>query len=328
MKKITLFASLLCIPFCSFGQNFYTFSASQGTYTALENPTSINNNAFWDWDEFDPIALPFTVQTFGEGFSHFMFYDDNFFLVNSESASFDFGENIDSYTILTPISAYIQDRDVTEDGSLSQISYKTVGETGNRILKLEIKNAGLEEEIWETEASTSYLNYQIWIYETTNKIEFHFGASLVEDIIYLNGDDYIYSLFGTETPNFFKATFLSGINNSPTYSEISDSESDPGIGLNSIPVNGQIYTFTTDVLSTDNENKLEFSLYPNPVINELNISLTEIANYNYEVFDILGKKVITGKANNVNEFNINTSNLNSGSYLLKVNNTIKKFIKK
>lgn len=328
MKKITLLAITLLSSICSTAQNSYTFSASQGTYTDLVNPTSMNNNQFWDWDEFGPVALPFSFSVFNNTYSHFIFFDDTFALVNSSTASFDFDVDVDNYTILTPISAFIQDRDITENGSLSPISYKTEGTTGSRIFKMEIKNAGLEEEIWEDEVSISFLNYQIWLYEGTGKIEYHFGPSSVSNSLYLNGDDYIYSLFASETPTFFNSGFLSGLNTNPTYTEIADPDSDPGTGLTSIPANGQIYTFTGGTLSTKNETEISFKLFPIPTENELNVSLTDIADYNYTIYDILGKKVISGEVKDSNEFTVNTSNLTSGSYLIKINNTIKKFMKK
>lgn len=324
MKKITLLAFVLLSTICSKAQNSYTFSASQGTYTDLVNPTSLNNNQFWDWDEFGPVALPFSFSVFNNTFSHFMFSDDDFVLLDSSSL-----DNMESYTVLKPLVAFIQDRDITENGSLSPISYKTEGTTGSRIFKMEIKNAGLEEEYWENETLNSFLNYQIWLYEGTGKIEYHFGPSSVSNLLYLYGDDdEIYSLFATETPTFFNSVFLTGLNTNPTYTENSDENLEPGTGLSAIPANGQIYTFTGGTLSTENETEISFKLFPIPAENELNVSLTEIADYNYAIFDILGKKVISGEMKNTNAFSIDTSNLTSGSYLIKINNTIKKFIKK
>lgn len=322
MKNITFLATLLLTSVCSFAQDAYTFSASQGTYTDLVSPTSMNTNQFWDYDMFGPITLPFSFSVFNTTFSHFMFSDDNFFLIDSNSL-----DNILNYTILGTINAYIQDLDITENGSLSPISYKAEGTTGSRIFKMEVKNAGLEEEINEEEISNSFLNYQIWLYEGTNKIEYHFGPNSVENLLYLSNEDGIYSLLGTLTPTFFKAVFLSGLSSNPTYSEITNQDSDPGNGLTSLPANGQIYTFEIGTLATKNESEISFKLFPIPTENELNVSLTEIADYNYAVYDILGKKVISGEMKNTNEFSIDTSNLSSGSYLIKINNTIKKFIK-
>lgn len=328
MKKITLLAITLLSAVCSTAQNAYTFSASQGTYTDLVNPTSMNNNQFWDWDEFGPLELPFTFSVFGNSFTHFIFMDDNFYLVDINAL--DEFENFESYTILSPIQAIIQDRDITENGSLSPISYKTEGTTGNRIFKMEIKNAGLEFEIWEEETSTSFLNYQIWLYEGANKIEYHYGPSLVTDLFYLDGEESIFTFFGVETPTSLNAAFLTGSNSNPTYIELTDSDPDPDpvTGLTSVPANGQIYTFTGETLSTKKETQIAFNLFPIPTENELNVSLTEIGNYQYNVYDILGKKILTGKIDNVTEFTINTSELTSGSYLIKINNTVKKFIKK
>ena len=44
MKKITLLAVMLLSSICLSAQNSYTLSATQGTYTDLVSPTSMNNN--------------------------------------------------------------------------------------------------------------------------------------------------------------------------------------------------------------------------------------------------------------------------------------------
>ncbi len=100
-------------------KNSYTLSATQGTYTDLVNPISMNNSQFWDFDELGPVALPFSFSVFNNTYSHFVFSDDDFYLIAVNSL-----EDVENYTILSPISAYIQDRDITENGSLSPISYK------------------------------------------------------------------------------------------------------------------------------------------------------------------------------------------------------------
>lgn len=246
MKKITLLAFMLFSSISSFAQNSYSFSASQGTYTDLVNPTSINNNQFWNSDNFDLVALPFSFSVFNNTFSYFTFSNNNFFLTTTNLFE---DEDENSYSLLIPIQAFIQDRDITENGSLSPISYKTEGTAGSRIFKMEIKNAGLEEEIWEEQVSTSFLNYQIWLYEGTGKIEYHFGPSSVSNLPYLNGDENIYSFFETETRTFIKAAFLSGLSTNPTYSEISDPNLVPS-GLSAIPANGQIlYVYCRNIIN-------------------------------------------------------------------------------
>lgn len=82
-------------------------------------------------------------------------------------------------------------------------------------------------------------------------------------------------------------------------------------------------------LSVDDLTLSNFTVFPNPAKNNItivgNVDLTSVS-----VFDITGKKVIENKGSSINT--VNVSNLNSGIYLLKLENingniTTKKFVK-
>ncbi|WP_162843302.1 T9SS type A sorting domain-containing protein [Ichthyenterobacterium magnum] len=69
----------------------------------------------------------------------------------------------------------------------------------------------------------------------------------------------------------------------------------------------------------DFENSSSFSVYPNPTDSMLNIQLKSgISNGNLEVFDILGKLVLSQGLNSENLSEINVAHLNSGLYLIKI----------
>ena len=67
------------------------------------------------------------------------------------------------------------------------------------------------------------------------------------------------------------------------------------------------------------------SLYPNPVQGMATVSFnaTENAEVSYQVFDLTGRMVMSHRIGNViegvNEFSINTENLSTGSYILRLN---------
>jgi len=73
----------------------------------------------------------------------------------------------------------------------------------------------------------------------------------------------------------------------------------------------------------------EFSLFPNPVKDQLNISTTETISA-ISIYNILGQEVATFKGDNV-QLNVNVSELSSGTYIIKVQagetQSSKKFIK-
>jgi len=74
--------------------------------------------------------------------------------------------------------------------------------------------------------------------------------------------------------------------------------------------------------------KNSFSLYPNPVSEKVTIRMANNKTINsVRIFSILGKKVIDLNTINQSEYVLNTTHLNKGIYLVKVNSTlIKKLV--
>ena len=70
-----------------------------------------------------------------------------------------------------------------------------------------------------------------------------------------------------------------------------------------------------NVLGLD-DNKVDFSVYPNPANNILNISISE-NNTSISIFDIVGKNVVTMKLENGKNI-LNIESLNSGVYFYSI----------
>jgi surface protein len=81
-------------------------------------------------------------------------------------------------------------------------------------------------------------------------------------------------------------------------------------------------------LDTETFDKVALKLYPNPVINILNVKVdSNLINQLYTIIDGLGRVVLKGKLNDV-ENTINVEQLSKGIYYLKVSDDIaSKFIK-
>lgn len=80
---------------------------------------------------------------------------------------------------------------------------------------------------------------------------------------------------------------------------------------------------TNDISENGNENQLE--IFPNPVLNELNIQNSEAyLNSNYAIFNSIGEIVMDGK---ISSSSISTSTLTKGVYLLRIDNRTIKFVK-
>ena len=89
--------------------------------------------------------------------------------------------------------------------------------------------------------------------------------------------------------------------------------------------------YNNDPLGVEDYQNLEFSLYPNPASDHLTLELNDASStYQIEVYDILGKKVISTEIQKVG--NINVSALAPGTYVLKLNSENKtnvvRFLKK
>lgn len=80
-------------------------------------------------------------------------------------------------------------------------------------------------------------------------------------------------------------------------------------------------------LSTDNFEKQKYNLYPNPVINTLNINSDNSEEKLISIFTTSGQLIKNLKTTDKN-LSIDVSQLSSGSYILNINNVSYKFIKK
>ncbi|SFA98211.1 Por secretion system C-terminal sorting domain-containing protein [Flavobacterium swingsii] len=88
-------------------------------------------------------------------------------------------------------------------------------------------------------------------------------------------------------------------------------------------------TSTTEVSNSNVVEALSFNLYPNPVENVLNVSMIDNRKATYRIYSMIGQEV---KSGNLNQNEINVSNLESGLYIFEVNDgekmITKKFVKK
>lgn len=319
MKKITLLAGLLLTTVTVSAQNYYNFTKSTATYADLTGATSLTNNAVWDFDFFGPITSPFNIDVFGQTYNTLNFEDDYFYLESSTNANF--------YSEIFPVYAYIMDRNVSGTGNgVSPISYKVEGASGNRILKLEVKNAGLEMEFDSSGTTNLFLNYQIWFYEADKSIEYRYGSNNVTSVASLNDEGVSYILLSHEDSNNIKGGFVNGTITSPTYTEVTNPTSNP-TNLNGLPTANTVYRFALNPLAVKDQEKIEFSMFPNPTNDVLNLTFPETVNKPYSVYDLMGREVLKGSLNNTTQAQINVGTLQKGSYILRIAGSTQKFVK-
>ncbi|WP_448606109.1 T9SS type A sorting domain-containing protein [Paenimyroides ceti] len=321
MKKIIiLFALCLLITQSNAQQQLYTFSAFQQDYTDLVSPISVNNGQVWKSNGFGSFQVPFSFEIAGNNIAQFFFIDDNFFFMTDTS---------DMY-LMTVSGIDIQDKNYAQGVSQSPISYKVEGTSGNRILKIEVKNAGSETEVEVKQTNNLFLNFQIWIYEGTNVIEYRYGDSNItaNDMTMLEEKNSLLIGMGDEELNY--GFFVYGNETPPSFAELVNANegSEDQYRNTSYPVNGTVYRFTpTTTVSTDDFNKTKFNLYPNPVTDVVHVSLEKITPKEYSILDANGKTIRKGSLNAL-ENTLDLGALNSGAYFIKIGNTTKKIIKK
>lgn len=327
MKKITFLSALLAVSLSAAAQDFYTFSKSEATYEDLTDAVSINNGEIWTFlDGYGPFESPFPISVFGQELNQFGFVDSSFSFL-------DINEGIS--TFFYPLATITIDRGFP-DSSQSPISYKVEGEEGSRILKLELRNAALVPDLifQDPVPLTNYLNYQIWFYEEDSSIEYHYGDYEITDFTLLNDDgvpvvgfEYSTNEEGTE-----RVGLVYGEITAPTYFEFTDESELPDnpeetLTLDAVPQPNTVYRFALNPASVDDITKTAFSLYPNPATDRLNVSFNESMYTTYQIYDLTGREIISGTINGKNNIQINVGSLQTGTYLLKVNNITKKFIK-
>ena len=323
MKKITLLAAILVASVSAKAQDFYTFTKSEATYEDLTDAVSMNNGEAWINQPYGPFESPFSLFIFGEELSSFGFSGRDFGTGNMEISVY-----------FHAFHAFVMGRGFS-DPATSPISYKIEGEEGSRILKLEVKNAGLLAE-FDYSSSTSlstYLNYQVWLYEEDSSIEYHYGDHNISTTSILN--TYGVSMVSIEFSHYtgiIHKGYVTGSIENPVYLEFSENNLPDNpeelLTLDDVPQPNTVYRFALNPASVNGMAKTSFSLYPNPVTNQLNLTFNESIYTSYTIYDLTGRSVLSGTVNGENNMQIYVGSMQNGTYLLTIGNTTKKFIKK
>ncbi|KOS07296.1 hypothetical protein AM493_15550 [Flavobacterium akiainvivens] len=325
MKKITLLLAMALGTFAANAQNDYTFTVQTGqTYTNLEGATSINNGDVWDYDYFGEFTMPFSFGIAGQAVDRF-YFDDDYFGLLAPGATADEEEGVFLFVVN---NLFVQDIAYDSGNSNSPLSYKVEGTTGNRILKLEMKNAGLEDIELSVATNGLYLNFQVWLYESDKSIEIHYGDSNVTTAYinaFINEGEQV---FTTAIAGIENVYLLTGNSANPTYGEYTENTLPASPNLSGYPASGTVYRFapagTTNAPVFARNN---FSLYPNPASTVVNIRANDVAEGQYAVYNMLGAVVAQGSLTGTDTA-INTASLQEGVYVIKVDNQNLKFIKK
>ena len=323
MKKLLLTLTFICfIQIGAWAQ--YTFTKSTGTYTNLTGSTVVS---FLGWDEQEyviPIGFPFTIG--GLTYTNLTIYANG--QLNFKTPT----------TTLKGVFGF--DADLMDRGglaTLSPISYLTTGTAGNRITKVEWKNAGFYDYVNSMPSNAypfpnDFINFQVWIYEGSNKIEVRIGSLSIStrnitDNFGPTGGPTIGVITNVlSAPSRYSGIVLQGPAANPSPLTLTSSTTIPQ--LTGIPTNGTIYAFTPAATGiTRNLSNAAISLYPNPASDVVTVEGLPSAKAPaiIKVMDVLGKVVLTESLNKNNQVNI--SSLTRGTYFIEVTNGTEQFSK-
>ena len=336
MKVFKLLPLLACLFTMNLHAQTYNFSVDKGVYTDLVGTTSLNNGQVWD----DPnlvIPIGFNFLLFDQEISSIAISD--FGLGGFLFASVPSDPNL--AMIVLPYGADVIDRgyDFTTGGGTSQsnISYLVEGEPGSKILKVEWNNVGFYSELSEDNVSTDFTNFQMWLHQGSNLIEYRYGPNSITqpDLCYENGVGTYLGLVGgydinedtiTSAPNYL----ITGEPSSPTAIQLGSQQSPPTLD-GTIP-NGTIYRFgnlSTSINDIPTELQ-DISLLPNLVTNEFFIQFddSKVDINSLTLTNVAGQII-----RNINFSNnqITVSDLSPGIYFVNLNTNLgtvtKKFVK-
>jgi hypothetical protein len=294
-KNILTLLLLFCTVTYSISQT-YNFTLSQGTYNNLIDPNPILQNAGWKYLENN---VP-KITPIGFDFNFFGRINNQIIVKNNGTAAIkrldmpQFNDNI--------FISFAKLKSRTQTAPwLSKVVYLTEGTAPNRIFKLEYNNVGFEDG-----DSSHFTNFQLWLYETSNIIEMHYGPNKFDSTCwwYKKG-----AYVGLDTMNSYKLFLLAGNPSNPTLL-VADTQLIGG------PANGMIYRFSPITTGIHRVINQSLKFYPNPT--ESNIEITNDKTIrSIEMVDMSGKTIIHINPNSVS-FSLNTEDLKPGMYFTRV----------
>ena len=272
MKNLYVFFLIVC-PLLV-GAQTYELSVRQGTYQDLENSISLNNGEVWDDPNYE-VPLGF----------NFRYFDQELDTLYLDGETLNLGAILSSFNAPTIIQvlavngADLIDRGYLADTSLSNISYLVEGDAGSRIFKMEWKNVGFFTELFDDDVSEDFTNFQLWLFEEDDAIQIHFGPKSINypDLSYDDSAGTFVGLIDSfnideDETSFGEAYFLEGDPLNPIFREIfvEDLDGDP-ITLNGDIPEGTIYRFARRTSSSEEIEELQFTIAPNPVVEQMTI---------------------------------------------------------
>jgi hypothetical protein len=333
MKKLYLSFSIVLMTFVSNAQDnpYFELFVSSSSYAQLENSTSLNQGLVWDDPDWS-LPIGFDFEYLGYNFDSLLFYG-----YDAYGAELLF-KNVSDGSPDCQISAYMLDlidSEFDNNGkAASDVRYVLEGTPGSQIFKLEWSNVAFYNDDFTSTNYTMRMNFQVWLFEQDNAIEFHYGPSLNLDnnvIQDYTGIPVTFIRNYVEVPAYAweGAYMLTGDPTAPTWIyAATPGDFDNASFLTDTPVDGTVYRFIPMLVSINEQTALRnISVYPNPASDKININWPSEEQQLVQIFDALGRTVFTAQLNSgINS--IDVSNWESGVYTLHIQQGDSLFVEK
>ena len=287
------------------------------TYEPLGIDSSQDLTSGMEWD--DPESM------FGIGFN--WYYMNNSSLQMSFVPFSGFGSlmmvpsNTDGFVnLIVPYYADVIDAGYQTGNSISRILKRTDGNPGSRITKIEWQNVAFWDEYDAFGSATNQISFQMWLYEGTNDVEFHFGPNSIKDFDLIHPLGIFCGMFRTFDPNMnsWDAAWVSrGNPEEATMDVLLGQEDFLQEALTTVPPSGTVYRFYDGVVNINEIEKLEFQLYPTAAQRFTQFSKSDASTATVEVRDITGKLIDQFQFSG-DTYRYHVDHLNQGIYLVSL----------
>jgi hypothetical protein len=303
----------------------YNVSTLTQTYQPLPaTAAKANQTAIWTNDSNYVIPLGFTFRINGKTTTKIAINGGDYLAPDTTGLQSGFGI----------ISSIMRDRGTTT--SLSPIRYATTGAPGSRIFKLELFNAGFDDEFFTFGTNLDSANLQVWLYETSNIVEIRYGGSKVSHFsTYFDKGLQVGFVknFDKSQGMLEKAYILKGNPASPTIDSF-DMNSTNYPAMNAMPANGTVYRFTPKTGSSTGIVSVTSGtigkIYPTTCANVLNIEHHNSYPIAYQVVSMSGYTVLNGEVTGTSKI-LDVANLAAGIYQVRLTNNgqteVQRFVK-
>ena len=304
----------------------YLFSTYTSAFDPIQEATSLDGGQIWD-DPTWTVPLGFTFYTANDTITT---------LYVGELGTTVYGIQDDSLSdIFLPYFDDIANAD--NDTLVSPVSYVVEGPPGFQICKIEWLNVGFYEDWAANGTYTNTTSFQLWLYENSNIFEYHYGPSNITNasMIHMFGApaaaflENLNQNTGFDWDGFYSVT---GNTDAPTITTLTTAEILGAQGipsyalLNGEPAEGTVYRFAPTFVGIEENSLATFDVYPNPTSGLLNVFNPTQESLVAQILSSEGK-IIQVETLSFGRNSIQTNELASGFYLLRINGTCTSFIK-